>query len=287
MPKIGIVLAGGGSRGPYELGCLKAIEDFFGRESIKCISASSIGVLNAYAFGVNQTDTLMQEWKNIDVTNAGRFIFSYPSIPDMVAKIRAIIPDKVMLPFEMFGTVWNFTDRKVEYIPFHELNAPLMRDYMCAALAVPIFNKGVRLNGRTLLDGAALDNIPVYPLVNRDLDYIFVIYFDGHSYMFENEDFDKKVIKLYNFPNQGTWDSMVFDPNRVDNMYEFGAKYTREVLEELFVSNDTEAVYQSIREHEAKNRKTVEKRLTGDVVLSSINTMTRRYAKRMSKRKKL
>ena len=64
-------------------------------------------------------------------------------------------------------------------------------------------------------------------------------------------------------------------------------KYADEVLRELFISDDPELVYQNIRDHEAKNRKNIEKRLTSDVVLSSINTMTRRYAKRMSKRKKL
>ena len=43
MPKIGIVLAGGASKGAYEIGCLRAIEDWFGLDSIKCISSASVG----------------------------------------------------------------------------------------------------------------------------------------------------------------------------------------------------------------------------------------------------
>ncbi|MBE6546941.1 MAG: hypothetical protein E7668_05835 [Ruminococcaceae bacterium] len=284
MAKIGIVLAGGMSHGAYEIGCLRAVEEFFGKEAIVSISASSIGVLNAYAFGIGKLDELEREWSAIDTKESGRFFPAYSGNTALNERIRAMIGEQSALPFELFASIWNFTERKIEYMPFHALSAKDLRNYMCAAIAIPLFHKGVRLNGSTLFDGAFLDNIPVYPLLEKPLDYIICMYFDGRSYLFENEAFDRKFIKLYQFPKQGRLEFMTFDPNRFENMVQFGYHYTLQTLTELFASATPTEIYQRIRDRETVNREKAQPRLTGDVVLSNINTLTARYAKRVSKR---
>ena len=52
--KLGLVLGGGTAKGAFQLGVLKALARVFPPESFSCISASSVGVMNAYAFCTEQ-----------------------------------------------------------------------------------------------------------------------------------------------------------------------------------------------------------------------------------------
>lgn len=65
MQKIGLVLAGGMAKGAFQIGLLKALNEYFTPEDFQIISCSSIGVLNGYAFATNQIDEGIEMWKNI------------------------------------------------------------------------------------------------------------------------------------------------------------------------------------------------------------------------------
>ena len=288
MPKFGIVLSGGMTRGAYEVGCLRAIEERFGKESICCISTSSIGTLTGYGYGVDRLDLVVDTWKNIDTSETGRFFPTFSGHPMLLDKIRnEMIKEGDKLCYKMYTSLWNFTEKKVEYIPFHELTAEQAREYVCASIAIPIFNKGVRINGNLMFDGAFLDNIPVFPMATEELDYIFCIYFDGCNYLFENEEFDKKIIKLSEFPQEKRLEMMFFNPKRFNDMVDFGYTYTNRIIERIFATDDHEQILAAIKEYEISKCQEYKKRLTADVVLNSVNTLTKRYAKRMSNREKL
>ena len=281
MPRIGIVLVGGMSKGAYEIGCLNAISKYFPKEDIVRISASSIGTLIAYAYTSGQLDRLTEMWKSLDVKKTGSFFPKFSGNADILEQVRSFVVPPNQLFCKTYGSVWNFTARKVEYMPFHKLDEDAARDYLCASMAIPIFGKGVKINGCTMYDGAFIDNIPVYPMVNKDLDYIFCIYFDGQNYMFESEEFNQKIVKLYRFPNQKRMENFSFDPKSVDGMIELAYNYTCEVIEQLFPGREKEEIYSELRKMESINIATEKKRLTGDVLLYHINKMTKRYAKRV------
>lgn len=275
---IGIVLAGGMSKGAYEIGCIKAITDYFGRESVKCVSASSIGTLVAYAFVSDQTDRLVRELKELDVRQSGKFFPSMSGNPVLQLKIRDMVLDADESWPRMYATVWNFTEKKVDYIPFHTLSKEEAQNYLSASVAIPLFNKGVRLNDCTLFDGAFIDNIPVYPMTKEELDYIFCIYFDPQNYLFEEESFDEKIIKLNQFPTDNRWENFVFDPGRIDGMIRFGYEYARGRIERVFSTDRNYDIKSRI--YAANVGMTVKHRLTGDVILTNINKMTVRMVKR-------
>ena len=54
MPKIGVVLSGCASKGAYEIGCLSAIDDFFGPGAITSVSSSSIGAMIGHLYGMGR-----------------------------------------------------------------------------------------------------------------------------------------------------------------------------------------------------------------------------------------
>lgn len=286
MPKIGVVLAGGASKGAYEIGVLKAIEDYFGIDSIKCVSSSSIGALVAQAYGMGKVEEMSTLWKNLDTKKYGRFFLAYSGNKDLLSVISNVIKEGSELPYEHFVSVWNYTQHKVEYIPFHTLPTEKLQKYMRAAIAIPFFSVGELIDGNRILDGAFLDNIPAYPLLYKDLDYIFCVYFDNCNYVFENENYDKKIIKLIDFPNTKRLELMNFTPEAFDNMVKYGYDYTMRTIKELFNSDKYSDVYEALEEME-KNRECMYKpRLTADIVLNNINNVTKRYAKRLSSREK-
>lgn len=286
MANIGVVLAGGASKGAYELGVLRALEEYFGIDSIRCISASSIGALIAQAYGMKKTDELTSIWKGLDKEGNGKFFLSYSGNKNILSTIDRVLGCGVKLPFEHYVSVWNFTRKKVEYIPFHTLHGEKLQKYMRGAIAIPFFSGGEMVDGNRILDGAFLDNIPAYPLVEKELDYIFCVYFDNCNYVFENDTFDKKIIKLFDFPNKKMLELMCYNAEAFDTMVNYGYDYTLKTVKEIF-ENEThkDDVYAAIDEMEKNRMCTYKPRLTADIVLNNINVVTKRYAKRLSSRK--
>ena len=278
--KIGIVLAGGMNKGFYEIGCLNAIFDFFGRENIECISASSIGTITAYSAVTGQNEYFINMLKDIDIRDSGRFFPSFSGNSELMQKIRsAVTDDNTTIP-QLYITIWNYTQKKVEYVPIHTLTKKEIQNYLCASVAIPIFNKGVKINGSTIFDGAFIDNIPVFPLLEKEFDYIFCIYFDLRNYFFENEKFDRKIIKLYDFPSKRKLDNFVFDPNHVDVMVEYGYNYTNRIIRSLFSSADKDIIDHNIEGMNEQNNIRKSKRFTSDIILTNLNKVTSRLAKR-------
>ncbi len=278
--KIGIVAAGGMSRGVYEIGCLRAIAERFDTDEIAAISASSIGTLVSYSFASGKLDKLTDVLKSIETEKAGRFFPSYSGNTEMIQRVRDLSVDGNELKCPVYTTVWNYTEKSVRYIPMHKLTCDESRDYLCAAVAIPIFNKGVRINKCVHFDGAFIDNIPVSPMLEQNIDVIFCIYFDNQNYFFENEAFDRKLLKLYDFPACKRLDGFTFDPKRIDNMIDYGYEYTNRVIDKIFKKTSVEDVYASIEKYNSENADEIKKRITCDTIITNLNKMTSRFAKR-------
>lgn len=282
MTKIGILLSGAASKGAYEYGFLKAIDEFFDKDEIKCVSSASIGMLAAQTYGVGKPQEFERIWKSIDPKKHGRLFLSYGGPGEIRDEICMVFTHDDKPFFEHYVAVWNFTKSKVEYIPFHTLTHEQLQQYIKGAIAIPILTSGEIINGDRILDGAFVDNIPAYPLMEKDLDYILCIYFDNHKYFFENEAFDSKILKFYDFPNQRRLETLAFTPNTFDEMAQYGYDYTLKTLNKIFASKDKATIDQAIKQHNDMQDASHKPRLTVDVVLNNINVMTRKYAKRMS-----
>lgn len=287
MAKIGVVLSGCAGKGAYEIGCMQAIVDHFGMESIVCVGAASVGALIAQAFAIGRSEELKRAFRDIDEGKYGRYPLGFASNPEAMAAIAALLEGDNVTAFENYVSIWNLTHNSVEYIPFHSLAAEKILPYMQGAISFPIFSKGVLVDGCKYLDGAFLDNIPVHPIMDKDLDYIFCIYFDNCRYAFEAPETDRKIIKLYDFPNQRRIEVLIYEFGTYDQMYDYGYGYTKGVIERIFKSDAPEEIYQAISDYDKCSQATYKKRLTADVVLSNINTVTSRYFKSAYSRQKL
>ena len=192
---IGLVLSGGMAKGAYEVGALKAISEYLGPDQIKYISASSIGALNSVAFSCGRLDDAYAMWKGITRYNSRLFIRTVLGSSFLKTSVKKI-SDGQFLSEKLYIPLFNLKSRNNYYIDLVSQDKALLESYLNASVAVfPICNP-VLINGKYYYDGALIDNIPVYPLLKHQLDFVICVYFDKNNYLFESRYFDNKIIKI-------------------------------------------------------------------------------------------
>ncbi|MGI6449987.1 MAG: patatin-like phospholipase family protein [Desulfitobacteriia bacterium] len=71
--KIGLVLAGGGGKGAYQIGVWKALKEFGVDKNITAVSGSSVGALNAVLFAQGDYELAENIWLNISTEDILNF----------------------------------------------------------------------------------------------------------------------------------------------------------------------------------------------------------------------
>ena len=146
---------------------------------------------------------------------------------------------------------------------------------------MPIYNRSVSLDNTAYFDGAMIDNIPVFPLMKVDLDYIICVYFDDTCYKFENTCFDNKVIKI-TFPSESVLkQSLIFKQESIEEMIASGYCRTECLLKTVFAKgyDDLEYIYRTV-DYLNHNATSNGYRVTGDVLVTNLNKITQRLTKR-------
>lgn len=282
--RIGLVLSGGFAKGAYQVGALKAINEFVPLSDIKCVSSASIGTPNAYAYINNRLDRIQGMWESICSNQSSTLITKILQSSLLQQDLRDLCEpdDKPEIPFYCaYWDISNLAKYSVCYKNLSKVESDMIPTYLKASVAFPIFNKSVPIGERRFFDGGFVDNIPVYPLIKHDLDYIICIYFDDIAYKFENPEFDSKTIKI-NFPNMSNIkNSFLINQNDVNTMIHEGYERTMHILRSIFANgyDDLEHIYKSIYYHN-QMLGDPKLRLTTDVVITNVNKLLTRYSNR-------
>ena len=69
MEKLGLVLAGGGGKGAYEIGVWQALRDLGLEQSVAAVSGTSVGALNAALFAAGDLDRARAVWRDLSPTH--------------------------------------------------------------------------------------------------------------------------------------------------------------------------------------------------------------------------
>lgn len=277
--RIGLVLSGGMGKGAYQIGALKAIGEIFTPSQFQYVSASSIGALNTYAFLTDHLDLAQSMWENANKDNDRCFITSVLKSDFLKDSIHNIISDKP-IPTTYYVPLLDLSNRNLEYYDFSLVPQEALEDYLTASVAMPYYNKGVKIDGKTLYDGAVVDNIPIYPVFKHELDLIICIYFDNVHYIFENYNLDQKILKLTFQDPTKLANSVNIRHEAVMYMLQEGYSKTKSVLSAIFQDGfEPDAIYKRIQEHNlAYQQKKV--RITGDVVVTNTNKLFQKLLRR-------
>ena len=279
---IGLVLSGGMAKGAYQVGALKALNSFIPLSEIKYISGASVGVLNGYAYAAERLFDAEEMWKNICIEYDSQCSIS--QVLKSSALQNSILDScdlKKRLSSIFYCSLFDYSGRSIIYKDISSVDPELIPQYLRASVSLPIYNRSVKLDDVAYFDGAMVDNIPVYPLVKHDPDYIICIYFDDKCYKFENPSFDKKIIKI-TFPSDSMFkQSVIFKKESIENMLKVGYDTASELLAPIFSRgyDNLEHIYSSIQ-NISNSRADACLRITGDVIVTNLNKITQRFSKR-------
>ena len=169
---VGIVLSGGMAKGAYQIGALTAIRENINIDDIKCMSCASIGVLNGYSFLMNRLDDAKKMYLSLCSDNSRLFINQILRSSILQHDIKNICTEKDMVEKDFFISLLNMSNKTIEYRNLYHEKPEKIPELLKASVAMPIYNKAVRVESKKYFDGAMVDNIPVYPLLEKNL-FIF------------------------------------------------------------------------------------------------------------------
>ncbi|MBQ6893777.1 MAG: hypothetical protein IJN48_06175, partial [Clostridia bacterium] len=193
---IGLVLSGDMAKGAYQVGALRALSNYIPLEEIKYISCASVGVLNGYAYATQNLDGAEKIWKSMCSNNSRMLISQVLKSSMLQRNISRIYNHNKALSSNFYCSLLDMSHKSLIYKNLAKVDHKNIPKYLRASVAMPIYNHAVKIGNTSYFDGAMVDNIPVYPLMKHNLDYIICIYFDDTCYKFENTYFDNKIIKL-------------------------------------------------------------------------------------------
>lgn len=279
---IGLVMSGGMAKGAYQVGALKAINEFFDTKEIEYISCSSIASFNGYAFVNNKLDVAQKLWQDICPEGNNRLLVnSIMKSSNIQEIIGGLYSPKDKFGNNLYVSLMDIKHRAITYNNLSKIDSKLYPLYLKASVAFPMYNRPVKIGEHSYYDGAFIDNIPIYPLLKHNLDYIICIYFDDCCYTFENTFVDNRIIKI-NFPGKKSMvDSLSVNRKEVDRMIETGYKKTKSILSTVFANgtDNLEYIYDSIQ---ALNNKSTKHKLyiSADVLMTNFNKLTNKLAKK-------
>lgn len=203
--KVGLMLGGGGAKGAYQLGVLKALEQYNLIDQIDCIAGASVGALNGFFYLSSQDiNQVIDSWrygiKNnpIQIQKRNRKkeenetgLFSLQVLREMnkmylnptmfeQTKIDLFVSTTKVANPKLSGVVmrWKWEN---EIIHLNKSDSPF--EDAISSSSVPIVFGTNRVHNSYYIDGGLTNNNPVDVLIDQGCDVIFAVSLDNkHNY---------------------------------------------------------------------------------------------------------
>lgn len=238
----GLVLAGGGTKGAFQIGVWKALCEM--GINVKGIAGASIGALNGALFLQDDFNSTVKLYENIKISNimkvegvnADKNIFDLSNLFNLAADytkqkgidntpLRKMIEqyidmDKLYNSDIDFGLVTYSVKNRTPLQKFkNEIPKEQMIEYLLASSCFPIF-KPQTIDGEEYFDGGLYDNIPSNMLIEKGYKNIIIadIAGIGFSKKSVNKDVYVKVIS----PSEDLGGTFEFNHERIINNIKLG-----------------------------------------------------------------
>ncbi len=181
-PTIGIALGGGAARGAAHIGVLRALEEHDLKPDY--IAGTSIGAVvgGLYAFGVSLDDLrkAAQDLSWMDLAGATLSRFGLLRNQELGKLVERFVGDRRMedapLPFAAVATDIHSGEPVI-------LKEGRLTDAILASTAIPGIFVPAELNGRMLVDGGLVENVPLSPLKAMGAEVLVAVNLNGaHRY---------------------------------------------------------------------------------------------------------
>ncbi len=179
----GLALGGGGSRGSYEIGVLKALNEM--NIEIGAITGTSIGAINGASYLMGDVSLMEEMWKSLNRDSLIKF--KGINIPDIIRNrgfdfelLYTLLEDNLVEevirrnPIDLGIVTYNVTSREPLVLFKGDIPEGKLIDYIAASANHPSFQRLV-IDGEEFIDGAVYDNIPIKPLYDRGFRDIIAV----------------------------------------------------------------------------------------------------------------
>lgn len=163
--RIGLALGGGAAKGIAHIGVLQALDEE--RIKVHCISGTSAGALVAsyYAFG-HPAESILSIGSTLNLSKLINFtlerggLFSTDAIREMILRdIGDVRVEDAEIPLAICATDIETGEQLI-------FRHGRLADVVCASMAVPGLFVPVEIDGRILVDGGLVENVPISPLAD-------------------------------------------------------------------------------------------------------------------------
>ena len=232
---VGLVLSGGGGKGAYQIGVLKALKENGYLYDVVAISGSSIGVVNAMLYLMDDMDMLLKAWIDIDMDTifdvdlemliANKPFFSRDEMLKMMEKY--IDFDKLKnSPIDIYASICKLdsSDQAIaaEYRKFADYDVETIKKLLLASTALPVVYEAVEIDGNYYRDGGICDNEPIKPLYDAGIRQFIVIGLK-HGKVFKDEKWPGATFTTI-YPSHDLGDIVSGTLNFTDNAVKFREK---------------------------------------------------------------
>jgi NTE family protein len=226
--KLGLALGGGGARGSYQVGVLRALRETNLIDQIHHVSGTSIGAINTLMVMANfDYDRMVEVWEK--VTNADIYgegldrlkldrlgLFSLQEIYEQLSKeikLSEIRNSKI----KGYATVSKIKKESlIEQIMLHRMEKEVLHlnnfsdphRAVLASASIPVLFGSTKIDGETYVDGGAKDNCPIKPLLEQNCNVILAVPIDGR---FKAKHYSKEHICLIDFEPKLLFQKIPFD----------------------------------------------------------------------------
>ena len=246
MKPYGLVLAGGGAKGAYQMGAWKALREL--HIPIEAITGVSIGAINGALIAQDDYDRAMELWTNVEVKSGINLpnelkqpdnLFSFSNLPQILAEMvrnggvdvtpaRKLIgsyvhEDKVRASNIPLGIVtYQISGFKPVEMYLDEIPEGELLDYLMLSARFPGLHNDSP-DGERYLDGGIYDNAPVDLLRKRGYNRLIVIDISGMKGIGHKADYANGEF-IYIRPNdvKELGESFEFDKSMVDMRMQMG-----------------------------------------------------------------
>ena len=249
--KIGLVLGGGGAKGAYQVGVLKALKEYKLLKQVDMISATSIGALNSMKVLENDIDGAIEIWSNISKDVAlskttlkeklrSKSIFSREGF---ISLAKEKIDFKKVSKSKIDCYVIATPISKVENAPcefkVNGKDQDTIIKYLLASSAIPLVFEPVVINGIKYMDGFGVSNNPIETLKNKGCNLIMVIPLKETSDAYKYSDNNTMIIDFVSSNNnQGFKDGTLdFDASHSIERMNDGYLVAKTLIDKLIKEN--------------------------------------------------
>jgi len=184
---MGLVLSGGGGKGAYQIGVLRALAEAGILDEVKAVAGTSIGAVNAVLYVQGDYDKAYKTWDDINMgvlfdldpamIASGKLYFSRDEMNRLMNnyvdydRIAGSDTEIYCGVAEELGN-GNYSPA---YMRLNGASVSEIQKILMASTAMPVVYDTVSINGKNYRDGGVVDNEPIKPLYDAGIRRFIVI----------------------------------------------------------------------------------------------------------------